>query len=273
MLKIGDFSKLSRISIRMLRYYEKHNLLKPRQVDEESGYRFYAHEQIFEAAKIRFLKEAGFSVAMMEEIMRQYDIPQEIQRYFQIRMKELKEEQQRILNTLIRLEQAQMLLDKENTFMNYTVEVKQIKGMYAATLRTVIPTYEREDLVWKRMYSILAEKHRDITFAQPQHARAYFYDEGFAEKDVDVEIATEVIGSYEDVEDIRFRQLKDETVASVTFTGDYSQISEVCMAITLWIEENGYELDGANFCMYHKGWGQCDNPKDFVTEICFPIRK
>ena len=70
--------------------------------------------------------------------------------------------------------------------------------MYAATLRTVIPTYEREDLVWKRMYSILAEKHRDITCAQPQHARAYFYDEGFAEKDVDVEIATEVIGSYED---------------------------------------------------------------------------
>ena len=101
MLRIGDFSKLSRISIRMLRYYEKHNLLKPRYVDEESGYRFYAHEQIFEAAKIRFLREAGFSVAMMEEIMAQYDSPQEIQRYFQIRMKELEEERQRISNTLI----------------------------------------------------------------------------------------------------------------------------------------------------------------------------
>ena len=273
MLRIGDFSKLSRISIRMLRYYEKHNLLKPRYVDEESGYRFYAHEQIFEAAKIRFLREAGFSVAMMEEIMTQYDRPQEIQRYFQIRMKELEEERQRISNTLIRLERAQKLLDTEDTFMKYTVEVKQIKGMYAATLRSMIPTYEREDLVWKRMYSILAEKHLDITFAQPQNARAYFFDEGFAEKNVDIEIATEVVGSYEDVEDICFRQLKDETVASVTFTGDYSQITEVCMAITMWIKENGYELDGANFCIYHKGWGQCDNPKEFVTEICFPIRK
>ena len=90
---------------------------------------------------------------------------------------------------------------------------------------------------------------------------------------MDIEIATEVVGSYEDVEDICFRQLKDETVASVTFTGDYSQITEVCMAITMWIKENGYELDGANFCIYHKGWGQCDNPKEFVTEICFPIRK
>lgn len=273
MLKIGDFSKLSRISIRMLRYYDEHNILKPCHVDEESGYRFYAHEQIFEAAKIRFLKEAGFSVAVIEEIMKQYDSPQEIQRYFQVRMKELKEEQGRISNTLIRLERAQKLLDKEDTFMNYTVEVKQIKGMYAATLRTVIPSYEREDLVWKRMYSIIAEKHLDITFAQPQNARAYFYDEGFAEKDVDMEIASEVAGSYDDVEDIRFRRLKDETVASVTFAGDYSQISEVCMAITMWIKENGYELDGANFCIYHKGWGMCDNPEEFVTEICFPIRK
>ncbi|MCR0206917.1 MerR family transcriptional regulator [[Clostridium] innocuum] len=273
MLKIGDFSKLSRISIRMLRYYEKHNLLKPCHVDEESGYRFYAHEQIFEAAKIRFLKEAGFSVAMMEEIMRQYDSPKQIQRYFQIRRKELEEERQKISNTLIRLERAQLLLNKEDTFMDYTVEVKQIRGVYAATLRTVIPAYEREDLVWKRMYSIFAEKHLNVTFAQPQHARAYFYDEGFKEKDVDVEIAIEVVGSYEDVEDIRFRQLKDEAVASVTFTGDYSQISEVCMAITMWIKENGYELDGANFCIYHKGWGQCDNPEEFVTEICFPIRK
>ncbi|MCB6314039.1 hypothetical protein LI253_17520, partial [Gordonibacter pamelaeae] len=80
--------------------------MKPCHVDEESGYRFYAHEQIFEAAKIRFLKEAGFSVAMMEEIMRQYDSPKQIQRYFQIRRKELEEEQQKISNTLIRLERA-----------------------------------------------------------------------------------------------------------------------------------------------------------------------
>lgn len=89
----------------------------------------------------------------------------------------------------------------------------------------------------------------------PSTHAAYFYDEGFKEKDVDVEIAVEVVGSCEDVEDIRFRQLKDEAVASVTFTGDYSQISEVCMAITMWIKENGYELDGANFCHLSQGLG------------------
>lgn len=273
MLKIGDFSKLSRISIRMLRYYDEHDILKPSYVDESSGYRFYAHEQIFEAAKVRFLKEAGFGIAMMWEILKQCENPQEIQRYFQLRMRQLEEERDNISNTLIRLKQAQKMLEEEDTFVNYTVEVKEIKGMYAAVMRAVIPSYEREDLLWKRMYSVVKEKKLPVVFVQPQNARSYFYDEGFKEKEVDVEIAQEVVGTYEDDEDLQFRQLKDETVASVTFVGDYSQITQVCMAITMWIKEHGYELNGPNFCIYHKGWGICNTPAEFVTEICFPIRK
>ena len=36
MLKIGDFSKLSRVSIRMLRHYDEIGLLKPIWIDPES---------------------------------------------------------------------------------------------------------------------------------------------------------------------------------------------------------------------------------------------
>lgn len=39
MLKIGDFSKLSRVSIRMLRHYDDIGLLKPAEIDEFTGYR------------------------------------------------------------------------------------------------------------------------------------------------------------------------------------------------------------------------------------------
>lgn len=41
MLKIGDFSKLSRVSIRMLRHYDEIGLLHPVKIDPESGYRYY----------------------------------------------------------------------------------------------------------------------------------------------------------------------------------------------------------------------------------------
>jgi hypothetical protein len=42
MLKIGEFSKLSRVSIRMLRHYDDIGLLKPAEVDRFTGYRYYS---------------------------------------------------------------------------------------------------------------------------------------------------------------------------------------------------------------------------------------
>ena len=57
MLKIGIFSKLSRISVRMLRYYEEAGLLIPEQVDSATGYRYYGEGQLVEAERIHALRE------------------------------------------------------------------------------------------------------------------------------------------------------------------------------------------------------------------------
>jgi DNA-binding transcriptional MerR regulator len=42
MLKISDFSKLSLVSVKALRYYDERGLLKPVRVDPSTGYRFYS---------------------------------------------------------------------------------------------------------------------------------------------------------------------------------------------------------------------------------------
>ena len=52
MLKIGDFSKLSRLSVRMLRHYDELGLLTPLSTDPFTGYRYYAEEQLAAAAHI-----------------------------------------------------------------------------------------------------------------------------------------------------------------------------------------------------------------------------
>lgn len=51
MLKIGDFSKLSRISIRMLRHYDEIGLLSPVSVDEMTNYRYYGEYQLEDSNK------------------------------------------------------------------------------------------------------------------------------------------------------------------------------------------------------------------------------
>lgn len=63
--RIGEFSKLTGIPIRTLRYYDSIDLFKPSEVDLFTSYRYYKEEQFKDLKLINELKEAGFT---LEEI-------------------------------------------------------------------------------------------------------------------------------------------------------------------------------------------------------------
>ena len=69
--KIGDFSKLVDASVRTLRYYDEIDLLKPKEIDLFTGYRYYSKEQIEEFKVIKELQEANFS---LDEIKDNWDM-------------------------------------------------------------------------------------------------------------------------------------------------------------------------------------------------------
>ena len=69
MFKIGDFSKLTRISVRMLRHYDEIDLLKPNSIDDFTGYRYYSADQIPIVNRIQVLKEMGFSLSEICSLM------------------------------------------------------------------------------------------------------------------------------------------------------------------------------------------------------------
>ena len=56
MFKIGEFSKLTQVSIRMLRYYDETGLLTPAKTDPWTGYRMYSAEQIPVLNRIIYLR-------------------------------------------------------------------------------------------------------------------------------------------------------------------------------------------------------------------------
>ena len=62
MIKIGDFARLSQVSVVTLRYYDEVDLLKPVKVDTFTGYRFYSADQLPRLNRILALKDLGFSL-------------------------------------------------------------------------------------------------------------------------------------------------------------------------------------------------------------------
>lgn len=66
--KIGEFSKLNRVTVKTLRHYEEIGLLVPSQVDKWTGYRYYDVCQLGRMNTIRYLKELGFTLEEIGEL-------------------------------------------------------------------------------------------------------------------------------------------------------------------------------------------------------------
>ena len=62
MIKIGDLAKLSGVTVKAIRFYEKKKLLTPAEVNFYTGYRYYDENSIKRLAEIVYLKKLGFSL-------------------------------------------------------------------------------------------------------------------------------------------------------------------------------------------------------------------
>jgi DNA-binding transcriptional MerR regulator len=72
-LTIGEFSRITHLSIRTLRRYHEAGLLEPARVDERTGYRFYDLDQVPTAQVISRFRELGMPVREVGELVRVTD--------------------------------------------------------------------------------------------------------------------------------------------------------------------------------------------------------
>lgn len=271
MLKIGNFSKLSRMSIRTLRHYDELGLLKPVEVDSFTGYRYYRELQLLEAERIQCLRNMGFSLNLIREILQKYQDVQEMEHFLAIQRQELEQKSQEIEQKLRLIDSTIEWLRKDGTMRGYDVTLKTVPEFYAASVRRLIPTYADEGLLWKTMMEETAPLH--IQYSNPSYAIAVFHDGEYKDNDVDVEVLQSVQGTYPDTEHVKFKTIPPVQIASAVFKGSYEQIGEVNAAVARWISDNGYEYDGLSFNIYHVSPGMTRNPDEYVTEVCYPVKK
>lgn len=69
LISIGEFAQASRLSPKALRLYDELGLLVPARVDEYTGYRWYAAEQLERARLVSALRRIGVPLARIKEIL------------------------------------------------------------------------------------------------------------------------------------------------------------------------------------------------------------
>ena len=269
MLKIGDFSKLSRVSVRMLRYYDDLGLLTPAVTDRSTGYRYYNEDQLPTAGRIAALRDMGFGLAAAGELLRHYEDRTLLEARLLVQRRELLELHSRTQQRLRLLDTALQRLRKDET-MNYNVTIKTLPQRYAAAVRMVLPAYEAESLLWRTMNQETAALH--LQPDDPCICSVVFLDAEYKETDVDVEAQKTVRGQYPDTEHVRFKTLPPVRFASATYQGPYEKINGVNEAVAAWVRDNGYEFDGPAFNIYHVSPHETQDPEEYVTEVCYPVK-
>ncbi len=272
MIRIGDFSKLSRVSIKTLRYYDEMGLLKPIQVDHFTGYRYYEFDQLPRLYRILALKDLGFS---LEEIGRllESDLPVEQMRgMLKLRQAEIRQRVEEEAARLERVERWLREIEQEDSMSKYDVVIKKIEPVKVASVRGVVPTPPDQRTLWDELMDYLNQKGARM-IGPPM---ALYHDSDFRERDWDIEVVMPISEAIDPNERVQVYHLPGaEKMACVVHTGPFATIGEAYDALAKWIDQNGYHIVGPgrelNLRLPDKLGDQ--NDPNTVNEIQFPVEK
>ncbi|MBA9088083.1 DNA-binding transcriptional MerR regulator [Fontibacillus solani] len=268
--KIGEFSKLTQVSIRMLRYYDETGLLKPARIDKFTGYRFYSVEQIAHLHKIIFLRDSGFSVSEIAVTLNCWEdaflTDQLKDKYLEIE-RAITREQER----LKKIETALHDLTERKTWVHYDVSLKSIPSLQVLSLRKIIPDYFSEELLWKELTRFIEEEGLNIS--QNSSSFAIYHDDEYKEANVDVEVCVVVNQSGISKDGFTFRQTeKVDTMAYTWVYGPFENIASGYLSFAHWLQQhNQYRMKGGNRQICHRGPWNEENPDRYLTEIQIPV--
>ena len=127
-MTIKEFAKLCGCNSQTLRYYDRIDLLKPVEVDQWSGYRFYEEEQALDFVKIKNLQLAGFTIDEIKELIGRSD--EEIYRAFEVKLAEQEER----IRTIREIQKSY-----QNEMENMKERLKEIQGKVYEEMEGIIP--------------------------------------------------------------------------------------------------------------------------------------
>jgi effector-binding domain-containing protein len=266
MLKIGDFSSLSQVPIKTLRYYDEMGLFGPEYVDSLSGYRYYSVTQMPRLHRILALKDLGFSLEQIGRLLKEHLSAEQLRGMYLLRETEQQERVEEEQARLSRLRARLSLIDKEQTMINDVV-IKEVPEQWIASVRATIPNYPSVGPLYGQ---VMQELHGSCAGGLPV---ALWHDPEYKDHDVDAEAGFYLKQPLPTQGKVKIYQLPAVKVASAVHNGAYNRLSEAYDSLLRWVGSNGYQVAGPLRELYLK----CSQPvrqddESYVTEIQVPVQ-
>ena len=246
MFKIGEFSKVARVSGRLLRYYDEIGLLQPLEIDEFTGYRYYSASQLPRLNRILALKDLGLSLDQIRRMIDDDISPDEIRGMLLMKQTQV---EQTVRDELARFQHIEVRLAQlEGQMPEMDVVLKSAPAQTYLVLDQHCPRFEDAFMLMQKMAHQIPERvGKENLGPFVTLYRSELYDtENFdvemgyiLEKKPVAEFA--LLGGHQ----LSLRKLPPiETMATMVNLG-YGYGHHLCYnTLGQWIEANGYQLTG-----------------------------
>lgn len=270
MFRIGEFSKLTQVSIRMLRYYDEAGLLKPAETDRLTNYRLYSAEQIPILNKIVFMRDLGFTVSEIAAALQSWN-DEFIAHQLEHKRKEIEAAIKSEQEKLTKINLAQQDIQQEKIEIHYNVSIKTIPSYPVLSLRRTVADYYAEGQLWKELSAFAHQQRIPVS----GNAFTIYHDMDYREREVDIEICAPVARMGENVNGFVFRNTEAVPLLACTMVyGPFERIAGAYIAFASWLQEhNQYRMAGTSRQIVHRGPWNEESPDKYLTEIQIPLKE
>jgi DNA-binding transcriptional MerR regulator len=273
MLRIGDFSRIARVSTRLLRYYDEFGLLRPARIDAGSGYRWYRVAQLQELNRILVLKELGLSLEEIAGVVAKGVTAVRLREMLLARRgrleRELAEESARLRHIETRIAQ----IDAEGALSVDDVVMRAEPARTIASLRQVVPSFAAaRELIGQATRAVRASL--PVESIGPLIALAHAPE--FDSEQLDVEMgyvlkAPPAAGR--SLAPLAVRELPAvERMAACVRVGLPEHAHLVTAKIGAFLEANGYQLAGPSREVFLEP-PRPERMEEAVVEMQYPVER
>lgn len=276
MFRIGEFSRIARVSGRLLRYYDGIGLLSPQHTDPATGYRYYTIGQLGRLNRILALKELGLTLDQVAQLIDGQVSTSEIRGMLLLKKAELEQSISAEAARLRHVESRLQQIDEQGELKNYDVILKSAPAQPYLSLR-------RRFRGMNEVLPVLRSVVQAVTAQVSSPARnelVVVAHSDFDDEDLDLDIGFALVRPVnrpvllEDRTALTLDELPAvPALASLVRRGPGEQSHIGFGALGLWMEANGYGIAGPSREVFLELPFQNPMATEAVMEIQFPVAR
>jgi DNA-binding transcriptional MerR regulator len=276
MFRIGDFSRIARVSCRLLRYYDEIGLLKPAAIERDTSYRYYSAAQLPILNRILVLRELGLSLDEIVQMMQSNASSTQLRELLQARRSDIERSLETEKERLRQLDTRIAQIDAGGQLVADDVIVRADPAQWLLSTRQILPSFAAAREIIGEIVRF-AKKSIASDILGPLIAIAHAPE--FEPDRLDVEIGYLVRSKtnagvvHATNLELHLRELPaTERLATCVRIGLPEQAHLITEKIGAFVEANGYRLAGPSRELFLQP-PRLDRMAESVVEMQFPIEK